>query len=154
MVTTTGLLRWGIRPSLLEYLEEAEARFEVSGGAIAELGTGVAFPIESVPSGPQSGDVIQAAGEVIIWAYGVRMIWLAQPSIAIGETRAELQVTRWAGRDARLTIATAPATPRRIPEGWEWTDAVLAETGVEVFGSRYIAGAELAPFRLERDPAV
>ncbi|KHK97821.1 hypothetical protein LK09_10075 [Microbacterium mangrovi] len=151
--TEAGALQWAIRDSLLSYVTRiARGTSEVSGGAQEGEGGTFRFPLtRAVQEGADWR--LSFAGSVRLRAHhGHLDILIQDPEVAIGPEGGVLATHVAGAPDALLPlVALSPAEPLGADGRLQWSDveAALAGNAVEMFGSVYAAGTEMAPIGIE-----
>lgn len=138
-------LHWGIKASLLAYLDDVEAEILVVPPAQREV-IGFSFPplFEQVQLGEPR--LLQFDGAVRAKAHGGLLdIEIATPRLMLGDAAGALQV--WRGQEW-ITIATLKMKLSDRPSAEHW-EATLTSKGAGIFGGNYPGGTVLAPVYLE-----
>lgn len=145
---TTTMLTWGIKESLIAYIERLEdGVFETTSGALRE-GNEFLFPLDTEASDfeheTQQG-TLQFRGSVIITGHwGGMRVEIHDPRITLNGTTGELETLTKSvfGADSFGTFATINVTS---PAPQLTADVALAPAGQALMGQQYSVGQELSP---------
>jgi len=143
---TTGVLRWGIKSSMLDYVRMLPDGTLTFDGVDAREQRVFEFPLIDASGWTGEGGILRFGGEFRSTGHhGTRLTTIVLPSIEVRGTVGRLSVQRWDGRDTRLEIAEFD-----WPAGEPTEDGVrrllapaMAIEGGEIFGDVYTAGTPL-----------
>lgn len=155
----TATLTWGLKQSFRAYVEGAGGAIETGEGARrsadgaflfpAAPGEGLRLGADGKPQG-----VGRFAGEVRCEAHGGMLkVFLADPSVEIGPTRAVIAVADTRARDRRVELAHLDLAAATIADDGAWViPAKLSRDGWQVLGDHYPPSTPLDPVRLKLRP--
>ena len=148
-MTAITTLTWGIKESLLGYVESLEdGEITLEGGAVRE-GNTFTFPVGESDVDAATGEgTVQCVGTVVLSGYhGQMTISFADPRVTVSDGRGTLAIrvqSMFTGESfvpiAALTVTTT--TPEIV------ASAVLTAQGQPFFGPQYQPGQELSPVTL------
>lgn len=148
-MTTLTTLTWGIKESLLGYVESLEDGEVTLDGGATRVGSIFRFPITESDFDAATGDgTLQCSGTVTLSGYhGQMKITIQDPRVTIQEGRGTLAIrvqSMFTGESfvpiAALTVTNL--TPELV------TSAALTAQGQPFFGPQYQPGQELSPVTL------
>lgn len=148
----TGELRWAVRESLLGYVTRiARGTYEVSGGASEGDGGVFAFPLRSAVQ--EGADWrLSFAGSVRLQAHhGLMDILIADPEIVVGPDGGVLATHLADQPDGLLAVVALDAAEAEADAAdltWTGVPTHLAPAAVDLFGTVYPAGEEMAPIEM------
>ncbi|GAA2592431.1 hypothetical protein GCM10010435_84020 [Winogradskya consettensis] len=141
-----GALRWAVKQSFVRYVRVlAAGTCETSGGAELHPGEVIEFPLLAAARAGGRWELNFAGGVRFIAHHGALDVTLSGLRLDLGPDGGSISI---AVGDNRLTIASLPPSePEERDRSLRWQALLpsLTEAGVEVFGSVYAAGIELAP---------
>lgn len=141
-------LHWSVRDSLLRYVTViARGTCTVGGGAVEQGGGVFSFPLHRVV---QEGEDwrLSFGGSVRFVAHnGLMDVLIQNPEIVIGPEGGVLATHRGDGSDELLAVVALDAalpTPVGGQLVWDSVGTRLAPAAVDLFGTVYPAGSEMA----------
>lgn len=148
---TTTTLTWGIKESLIAYIERLEdGLFETTSGA-SRIGNEFRFTLDEAASQfdteTQQG-VLQFRGSVIITGHwGSMRVEINDPRIILAGESGEIYtlIKSVFGDDTFLTFGTLNVT---TPAPRLTADVALAPGGQSLMGQQYSVGQELSPLSI------
>lgn len=150
MNATGGTLTWSIKDSLLRYVTViSRGSVEVGGGAGVDDEGVFSFPLRRAVR-IEGEWALSFEGSVRLVAHhGLLDIRIVDPEFIVGDVGGVLIAQTADDGTTTPVAATPPAAPAEVGDALEWDAASeLLPAAVEVFGSVYPAGTELAPLRI------
>ncbi|GAA4046303.1 hypothetical protein GCM10023063_36790 [Arthrobacter methylotrophus] len=153
--TDGGILRWGIKKSLREYVAgPADGQFTVNGSVVPLDVESFGFPATASAYDISTGlGMLRFEGTVEFTGHhGMRVATVTDPWIQITPEGAVLSTVRWPGRAARIVLANLVLGQPTHENGrlaWHNVSATLSTEGGEIFGDVYAAGEALDPISIE-----
>jgi len=145
-----GLLEWGVKGSLYEYVSAMSGEIVATGAAVIAPNSHFNFPLveQSRTDGAGGGIILKFAGGVRFRAHqGLMEIAFDDPWIEMDSVGYRLSAV-YGGVSERSVLADlAHAEPelRDRESRWDGVPAQLAYTGAVLFDFRYAQGHELDP---------
>jgi hypothetical protein len=142
-------LHWSVRDSLLRYVTViARGTCTVGGGVVQQDGGVFSFPIRRVVR--EGADWrLSFGGTVRFFAHnGLMDVLIQDPEIVIGPDGGVLATHRGDGTDVLLAVVALDAALPTTVDGelvWQSVATRLAPAAVDLFGTVYPAGTEMAP---------
>lgn len=148
-VGADNALTWAVRGSFLRYVTViACGSFDVAGGVTVD-GDGVfAFPVQRVASEGEDWRLSFAGSVHFLAHHGLLDVLIRDPEIVIGPDGGVLATHTGVDPDELLAVvALGAAAPTRSGAELTWTaiPSTLAVSAVDLFGTVYPAGTEMAP---------
>ncbi len=147
-----GSLSWAVRDTLLRYVTViAGGSFEIEGGVVTDAENRFRFPLDSA-SVEDDEWVLSFSGSVrFIAHHGFLDVRIVNPQVLLGPNGGVLAThTDDPGLPLMPLVELEPTTPvlERGRLLWEAVPSQLLPSGVELFGTVYEAGAEMASLRI------
>ena len=145
-------LDWAVRDSLIRYVTAiARGTYRVDGGAVEGEGGVFSFPLRrAVREGADWRFSFE--GSVRFTAHGGLMdILIKDPEVVVGPDGGVLATHTASDPDDLLAVVSLGAALPETAEGglvWEGVSTQLAPHAVDLFGTVYPAGTEMAPIRI------
>jgi hypothetical protein len=156
MTDQAAKLSWGLKQSFRNYVEGAGGAIATAAGAerdadgafifAAAPGEGLTLGADGKPEG-----VGRFLGEIQCEAHGgLLKVFLADPSVEVGQAGAVLVVADTRARDRRVELALLDLAAATMADDGEFViPAKLSRDGWRVLGDHYLPSTPLDPVRLK-----